>query len=178
MSITAVAPLMSAEAPAALVELEAPAALVELPIEVLTHICRRLSTYDILHVAATCARFRHGGQATVELPSESPVVTAMLDHPSCRRETLPSLRAARCNESWVSYLVRRQQQRCRLDEPPIAATTGLSAYVDKAGRLLTCGRSTLLDHGISLHGHDSAPDILAMQTRLFQQPRQCPNPSG
>jgi hypothetical protein len=49
----------------------------DLPLEVPPHICRHLGLRDLVRVSQTCKRFRHGGLETVELPTESPVVTAL-----------------------------------------------------------------------------------------------------
>jgi hypothetical protein len=54
------------------------AALLDLPLEVLTCVCQQLDLRDLVRIAETCTRFRHGdgGLATAELPTKSPVVTA------------------------------------------------------------------------------------------------------
>jgi hypothetical protein len=57
-------------------------ALLDLPLEVLTDVCQRLDLHDLVHLAETCKRFRHGdsGPATAELPTKSPVVSALRRH--------------------------------------------------------------------------------------------------
>jgi hypothetical protein len=57
-------------------------ALLDLPLELLTGVCQQLGFRDLLRVSETCKRFRHceGGLETVELPTKSPVVTALRRH--------------------------------------------------------------------------------------------------
>jgi hypothetical protein len=59
-----------------------PTALLDLPLEVLTGVCQLLDFRDPIRVAETCNRFRHGDGAlkTAELPTKSPVGTALREH--------------------------------------------------------------------------------------------------
>jgi predicted MarR family transcription regulator len=54
-------------------------ALLDLSLEVLADVCEQLDLYDLVRVASTCKRLRHGGLGleTRELPTQSPVVTAL-----------------------------------------------------------------------------------------------------
>jgi hypothetical protein len=54
------------------------AASLDLPYELLTGMCQKLHLHDLIRVAATCKRFRHGdgGRVTAELPTKSPVGAA------------------------------------------------------------------------------------------------------
>jgi hypothetical protein len=56
----------------------------DLPLEELTCVCLQLDLRDLIRVAETCTRFRHGdsGLKTVELPTKSPVVAALREQPS------------------------------------------------------------------------------------------------
>jgi hypothetical protein len=72
-------------------------ALRDLPLEMLTHVCQYLGLVDLVRVAATCTRFRHGGLETVELPTESPVVTVLRKHAFPRPELIPSMRPIDCS---------------------------------------------------------------------------------
>jgi alpha-tubulin suppressor-like RCC1 family protein len=112
----------------------------------LTLVCQHLDIVDLVRVAATCKLFRHGGLETVELPTESPVVTVLCKHAFSRPELIPSMRPIGCSESWVAYLARcARQRRCR-EAPPIAAAWGHSLFVDPAGRLLACGEGAEVGH--------------------------------
>jgi hypothetical protein len=107
------------------------ATLLDLPLEVLTDVCLQLDLHDLVRVAATCKRFRHGdgGLETAELPTKSPVVTALRILAFSRPELVPSTRAIGGSESWVAYLARcARQRRCR-EAPPIAAGDWHSIFV-------------------------------------------------
>src|SRR6056297_1347331 len=56
--------------------------LLQLPLEILTEVCMQLDQHDLVRVAAACKRFRHGdsGLAPLELPTKSPVITALRKH--------------------------------------------------------------------------------------------------
>jgi hypothetical protein len=125
------------------------AALLELPLEVLTDVCLELQLFDLVRVAATCKRFRHGegGQETAELPSKSPVVTPLRKLAFPGGELIPSTRPLGCSESWVAYLARCvRQRRCR-EASPIAAGYEHNLLVDSACRLLACGKGAAVGHG-------------------------------
>jgi hypothetical protein len=122
-------------------------AIRELPLELLTQLCQHLGVRDLVHVSAICKRFRHGGLETVELPTESPVVTALLQHAFPRPEQIPSVRPNGCSESWVAYLARCARQRNIRELLPIAAGSKHSLFADASGRLLSCGEGAAVGHG-------------------------------
>jgi hypothetical protein len=121
----------------------APTTLQDLPLEVLTDVCQRLGLRDILRLAATCKRLRHGdgGIETAELPTKSPVVTALRALAFPRPDLVPNKRPMGCSESWVTYLIRVPRQRLCREAPPFAVAPYQSLFVDAAGRLLACGPS-------------------------------------
>jgi alpha-tubulin suppressor-like RCC1 family protein len=123
--------------------------LTDLPLELFSAVCEQLDLHDLVRVAETCKRFRHGdgGPETVELPTKSPIVAALRKHAFDRPELIPSTRPIGCSESWVAYLARcARQRRCR-EAPPIAAGRKHSLFVVGAGRLLTCGEGAAVGHG-------------------------------
>jgi hypothetical protein len=130
-----------------------PATLLDLPLEMLTIVCEQLDLRNLVRIAATCKRLRHGEgrRETVELPIKSPVVTALRKHASPGGELIPSTRSIGCSESWVAYLPRIARQRRCLEAPPCAAGWGRSLFVHSTGRLLTCGAGPIaqahLDEG-------------------------------
>jgi hypothetical protein len=79
---------------------------VDLPLEMLTG--EQLHLHDIVRVAETCTRFCRGdgGLQTVELPTKSPVVTALCELAFPGGVGIPSTRPGGCSESWVAYLAR------------------------------------------------------------------------
>jgi alpha-tubulin suppressor-like RCC1 family protein len=124
-------------------------ALLDLPLEVLTGVCEQLDFRDLIRVAATCKRFRHGdgGLETLELPTKSPVVTALREHAFPGGVGIPSTRPVGWLESWIAYLARSaRQRRCR-EALPIAAGNEHTLFVDAAGRLLACGKGAAVGHG-------------------------------
>jgi hypothetical protein len=85
-----------------------------------TAVCQQLDLPDLVRVAATCKCFRHGdgGLETVELPTKSPVVTALRERAFPGGEPVPSTRPTGCSESWITYLARCvRQRRCRRRRP-------------------------------------------------------------
>jgi hypothetical protein len=124
------------------------AALLDLPLEVLTTVCLQLDLRDSVRVAATCKRFRHGdgGLETLELMTKSPVVTALLEHAFPGGHLVPSTHRIVCSESWVAYLARCARQR-RRENPPVAAWSKHSLFVEAAGRLFSCGKDAAVGHG-------------------------------
>jgi hypothetical protein len=80
------------------------AGLLDLPLEVLADVCLQLDLRDLVRIAAVCRRFRHGdgGLETAELPTKSPVVTALRPLVFPRAELVPSTRPIGCSESWVA----------------------------------------------------------------------------
>jgi alpha-tubulin suppressor-like RCC1 family protein len=117
-------------------------ALLQLPLEVLADVCLQLDLLDLVRIAQTCKRFRHGDirPESAELPTKSPVVTALSALTFSRPELVPSARLIGASESWVAYLTRcTRQRRCR-EAPTIVAGNLQSMFVDGFGRLLACGQ--------------------------------------
>jgi hypothetical protein len=119
----------------------AESALLDLPLEVLADVCQRLGLRGLVSIAATCSPFRHGegGTETVELPTKSPVITALCEHAFPRLKPSAITRPATCTEWWISYLARGARQRRFREAPPIASGDSESLFVDVANRLLQCG---------------------------------------
>jgi alpha-tubulin suppressor-like RCC1 family protein len=123
--------------------------LLDLPSEMLTVVCLQLDLLDLFRVAGTCRRFRfvEGALQTAELPTNSPVITALRELADAGGVQIPSARPTGCSESWVAYLCRCvRQHRCR-EAPPFAAGDQHSLFLDAAGRLLTCGTGAAVGHG-------------------------------
>jgi hypothetical protein len=104
-------------------------------------VCQQLDLPGLITVGKTCKRFRRGdgGLETVELPTGTPVVTALRDRAFPGGELAPSTRPSGCTESWVEYLTFFARQRRGWKAPLIAAGNDVSLFVDAAGRLLSCG---------------------------------------
>jgi hypothetical protein len=115
----------------------------------LTNVCQHLDLRDVVRASEACKRLRHGDGAleTVDLPTKSPVVTALRELPFPRPELVPRTRPTGCYESWVAYLARgARQRRCR-EAPPIATGYRCSLFVEAAGRLLACGCGSPVGYG-------------------------------
>jgi hypothetical protein len=101
----------------------APSALLDVPLEVLTDVYLQLDLYDLIRVAETCKRLRHGdgGLETAELPTKSPVVSALRELASPGGVLIPSTRPSSSSESWVAYVARGVRQRRCSEAPQLAA---------------------------------------------------------
>jgi alpha-tubulin suppressor-like RCC1 family protein len=131
-----------------------------LQLDELTAVCLQLDLRALVRVAQTCKRFRYGdgGLETVELPTKSPVVTALREHAFPGGVGIPSMRPIGSSESWVAYLTRfARQRRCR-EAPPIAAGYKWSLFIDAAGRLLACGKGAAVGNGHDQMG-TFCPDV-------------------
>jgi hypothetical protein len=113
-----------------------PNALLDLPLEMLTAVCVQLDLLDLVRVAATCKRFRcgDGWLETVETPTKSPVVTALLRHAFPNGVGTTKVRRISRRESWIAYLARcARQRRCR-EVLPIASSDRHVLLVDAMAR--------------------------------------------
>jgi alpha-tubulin suppressor-like RCC1 family protein len=140
------------------------ATLLDLRLDLFTAVCQQLDLYDLVRVAETCKRFRHGdsGLETAELPTKSPVVTALREHAFPGGALIPSSRPIGCFESWVSYLARCvRQRRCR-EASPIAAGSKHSLFLAAAGRLLACGQGAAVGHGDAEAVYSDPTPVTAM----------------
>jgi hypothetical protein len=120
-----------------------------LNLDELTGVCLHLQLHDLLRLAQTCKRLCHGegGLETVELPTKSPVVTALLEHAFPGGQNITNTRPAGCLESWVTYLAGcAGQRRCR-GAPRFSAGVFQGLFVDAAGGLLACGNGAAAGHG-------------------------------
>jgi hypothetical protein len=123
--------------------------LLDLPLELLTGVCRHLNADDLLRVAKTCKRLRHGesGMETVELPSKSPVVAALRERAFADGELTPATRPSGCVESWVAYLAGCvPERRCR-EAPPVGADDEHTVFVGSTSQVLACGMGPAAGHG-------------------------------
>jgi hypothetical protein len=138
--------------------------VMDLPLELFTAVCQQLDIRDLVRLAATCKRFRHGegGLETVELPTKSPVDTALRELAFPGGELVPSMRPTGCAESWVASLARCvRQRRCR-EAPPIAAGKWHSLLLDAAGLLLACGQGAAAGHGNAQRVYSDPTPVAAL----------------
>jgi len=115
--------------------LESDAALLNiLPKDIVMAILHRLECRDLGRFAATCrALYRHAP------PQQESVVAAVLLERDERGYSVAG--SSQGAQGLVPYLLRREWLHVLADQPPVLASTGfgVSAFIDSAGRLLTCG---------------------------------------
>jgi alpha-tubulin suppressor-like RCC1 family protein len=122
--------------------------VLDLPLDLFTAVCLQLDLHDLVRVAATCRRLRHGdtGLETAELPTKSPVVAALRAHAFRGGLLVPSTRPIGCSESRVAYLTRCvRQRRCR-EVAVVGTGSRHTLLVDASGRLLACGWGLATGH--------------------------------
>jgi hypothetical protein len=138
-----------------------------LQLDELTAVCLQLDLRGLIRIAQASKRVRHGdsGLETAELPTQSRVITALLEHAFPNGEVIPNTRPTGCSESWVAYLTRCARQRLCRETPPIAAGDCHSLFVNVAGRLTSCGKGAAVGHGDE-HRIISAPTPVAAMARV------------
>jgi hypothetical protein len=121
----------------------------DLPLELFSALCQQLALEDLIRVAATCKRIRHGegGLETVQLPTKSPVVTVLRERAFPHPELVPSTRPAGCSESWVAYLARCARQRRGREAPFIAAGDEHGVFMNAAGQVKASGQGAAIGLG-------------------------------
>jgi alpha-tubulin suppressor-like RCC1 family protein len=140
------------------------AAVLDLPLEVLTCVCLHLDLRELIRIAETCKRFRHGdgGMETAELPTKSPVVAALRALAFSGGEPSPSTRPIGRSDSWVAYLARSaRQRRCR-EAPTTAAGIHHSMLLGGDGQLLACGKGFAVGHGDAWSSYCEPTPVAAM----------------
>jgi hypothetical protein len=75
--------------------------MLDLPLDLITATCLQLELHDLVRFAAACKRLRHGegGLETLEMPTKSPVVTALREHAFPGGKFNPRTRPVGCSES-------------------------------------------------------------------------------
>jgi len=118
---------------------QAASPLLQLPAELMAVILSRLDTRDLARLAATCRSLCRDAPIPPPPPRQiGPVETELrrraeargLDAGSSLPEGAPS---------WVACLLERDRRDAQMRESPLAVGHEHSIFVDKGGRLLTCG---------------------------------------
>jgi hypothetical protein len=145
-----------------------PATLLDVPLEMLTAVCHQLNLHDLVRIAETCKRLRHGeaGRETMELPTKSPAVTALREHAFPGRNLTQITGSVGCSESWVAYLARGARQRRWREAQPIAANHAPMLFVDAMGRLLACGAGATVGQGGENTAYVAIPMAAASGVRV------------
>jgi len=139
-------------------EAQAALQLLQLPAELLSVILSRLDTRDLARLAATCRSLCCDGPTPPPPPRPiGPVETELRRRAEARGlDVGSSLREAAT--SWVAYLLKRDRRDAQMRQAPLAAGLWHSIFVDKGGRLLTCGQDSVDSAPILGHAVDPAAD--------------------
>ena len=136
---------------------QAASRLLQLPAELLTVILSNLDTRDLARLAATCHSLcRDAPTPPLLLRQIGPVETELRQRFGARGlDVGPSLpdRAT----SWVACLLKRDRRDAQTRQAPLAVGWDYSIFVDKGGRLLTCGSDCGGAPGLG-HAEDPAAD--------------------
>jgi len=157
--------------------------LSEVPAELMSIILSHLDLHDLARLAATCRSLCRDAPTPPPPPRAIwPVEIELRRRAEARGldvgSSLPEGAA-----SWVACLLKRDRRDTQLRQAPLAVGSKHSIFVDKGGRLLTCGRdrignSILLRRSALLLGHAVDPDADPNMPRKIGPPTPVPSMHG
>jgi len=113
--------------------------LLQLPAKLLAVILSNLDTRDLARLAATCRSLCRDAPIPPPPPRQiGPVETELRRRAEARGLDVSSSQPEGAS-SWVTCLLKRDRRDAQMGESPLAVGHGHSMFVDKGGRLLTCG---------------------------------------
>jgi len=113
--------------------------LLQLPAELLAVILSSLDIHDLARLAATCRSLCRDAPTPPPLPRQiGPVETELRLRAEARGLVVGSA-LPKGATSWVACLLKRDRRDAQMCQVPLAVGHDLSIFVDKGGRLLTCG---------------------------------------
>jgi len=134
---------------------QAASPLLQLPAELLAVILSRLGTCNLARLAKTCLALCRDAPTPPPPPRAiGPVETELRRRAGARGLDVGSSLPEGAT-SWVAYLLKRDRRDAQIRQAPLAVGYEHSIFLDKAGRLLTCGRD---DVNFSVLGHAVDPD--------------------
>ena len=143
--------------PASASSVQAAARLLQLPAELLSDILFHLDTPDLACLAATCRSLWLDAPAAAP-PPLPPREIRLVEAELRRRAKSRGLNTATSLPEgallWVPYLFRSERRGAARRQTPLAVGPTHSLFVDKEGRLHSCGR----DEKGGLLGNDVDPD--------------------
>jgi len=152
---------------------QAASALLQLPAELLTVILSRLDTCDLACLANTCPSLCRDAPTPPPPPRQiGPVETELRRRAEARGLDVGSSLPEGAT-SWVVYLLKRDRRYAQMRQAPFAVAHQHIIFVDKGGRLLTCGRDV---DGTRLSGH--AMDLDANHANQVRPPTPVPSMQG
>ena len=132
---------------------QAASPLLQLPAELLADILSRFDTRDLACLAATCLLLCRDAPTPPPPPRAiGPVETELRRRAEARGLDVGSSLPEGAT-SWVACLLKRDRRDAQTRQVPLAVGEDHSMFLDKEGRLLTCGRedvnfSPLLGHAV------------------------------
>jgi len=133
--------------------------LLQLPMEVLTIVLAQLADRrDIAHLAATCYLLWFDAP-TAPARQIGPVETELRRRAEARRLVIGAALPEGAT-SWVSYMLKREHRDAQRRHAPLAGGVHNSAFVDREGRLLTCGQTREGTSSVLGHAEGSGVDAI------------------
>ena len=137
---------------------QAASLLLQLPAELLCDVLSRLITRDLARLAATCRSLCRDAPTPAPPPRTfGPVETELRRRAEARGHDIGSSLPEGAT-SWVACLLKRDRRDARMRQASLAVGYEHSIFVDTAGRLHTCGRTTAGRAPLLGHAVDSAAD--------------------
>jgi len=118
---------------------QAASPLLQLPAELLSVILSRLDTRDLARIAATCSSLCRDAPTPPPPPRQIGPVETELRRRTEARGLYVGSSLPRGTTSWVACLLKRDRRDAQMRQAPLAVGHAHSMFVDKGGRLLTCG---------------------------------------
>ena len=155
---------------------QAASTLLQLPAELLSVILFQLGTRDLARLAATCLLLCRDAPTPLPPPRAiGPVETELRRRAGARGLDVGSSLPEGAT-SWVACLLKRDRRDAQMREVPLAVGHEHSMFLNKGGRLLTCG-SDRIDFA-SLLGHAVGPDADPTVCRTIGPPTPVPSMQG
>jgi len=118
---------------------QAASPLLQLPSELLAVILSSLDIHDLARLAATCSSLCRDAPTPPPPPRQIGPVEMELRRRAESRGLVVGSALPKGATSWVACLLKRDRRDAQMRQVPLAVGLEHSIFVDKGGRLLTCG---------------------------------------
>ena len=152
------------------VSAQAASPLLQLPAELLPVILSRLDARDLARLTVTCRSLCHAPPPLPPPRQIGPVETELRRRAEARGLDVGSS-LPEGSTSWVACLLKRDRRDAQMRQATLAVEFIHSLFVDKEGRLLTCGR----DRASMALGHAVDPDADTYALRNIGPPTPMPS---